>query len=792
VGGPISQTLSKADGRRGDLRVRWQPTAARPDTVWRVALLAAVWGLASHAAPLVGYAYPAGGQRGTTFRVEVGGQWLASVDGVRVSGQGVRASVVEYVPALDNEDLGRTGRFLRDLVRRRWSARAMQEAAGQTDEPPLPDHPWLRDLDDRTAGELARLRTRLFDPRKQPNAQIAEHLILAVSIAPEAIPGDRELRLESPEGLSNPLCFQVGVLPEVSEPAAVGGPAAGRVEPPALVNGQVAPGEVDRVSLRLRSGQKLVIRLQARRLIPYLADAVPGWFQATMALYDPAGQEVAWADDFRFDPDPVVLYEVPADGVYRLDVRDALYRGRDDFVYRIAVGQLPLVTQVFPLGGQEGLPAVATIQGWNLPAAALPLDTRPGLGSIRSLRVPSELGYADDVRYAVDALPEATEGEPNDGLDTAQEVSLPQIVNGRIGRPGDVDIFRFTGHAGQTIVADVYARRLGSPLDSVLRLVAADGTEVALNDDCKDPEMGLVTHHADSYIRMDLPRDGGYLAWIGDVQHQGGEPYTYRLRLRSAQPDFALRVTPSCLNLRPGQTAPVSVHVLCRDGFDGAVDLELAGAPEGFRLSETRVPAGGKPLETKLIAPRDAHRQVFPLRIEGRAEIAGATVRHAAVPAEDMMQAFLWRFLVPRQELLVAVPGSRPVPAVWRPRAPGFRLANTTPVSIPLGGTVRIVVAAPEVMPDADRTALASVGFRLAAQPRGITLRDATAGPGAVTLTLKADRNAAMAGDAANVIVEALAEPAGAAAAGADQVSAPAHRVRLGVLPPIPYVIVRP
>src|SRR6185369_1395468 len=46
----------------------------------------------------------------------------------------------------------------------------------------------------------------------------------------------------------------------------------------------------------------------ARALIPYLADAVPGWFQATLALRDAKGRELAYDDDFRFNPDPVLAF----------------------------------------------------------------------------------------------------------------------------------------------------------------------------------------------------------------------------------------------------------------------------------------------------------------------------------------------------------------------------------------------------------------------------------------------------------------------------------------------------
>ena len=101
--------------------------------------------------------------------------------------------------------------------------------------------------------------------------------------------------------------------------------------------------------------------------MPYLADAVPGWFQAVLTLYDAAGKEVAYDDDFRFHPDPVLHYVVPNDGEYTVEIKDALYRGREDFVYRISIGELPFVTGIFPLGGKAGARTSVELSGWNLP-----------------------------------------------------------------------------------------------------------------------------------------------------------------------------------------------------------------------------------------------------------------------------------------------------------------------------------------------------------------------------------------------------------------------------------------
>lgn len=727
------------------------------------------------AAPSVGYVYPAGGQQGTTVTVEVGGQSLASVDGARISGEGVGASVVEYVRALNNQELRDTQRFLRDIVKRRWVASVM-DGSGGIYEDTLPDHPWLRDLDEKTPEELARLRTRLFDPKQQPNDQIAEKVVLELRIAPDATPGDRELRLVSPDGVSNPLCFQVGVLPELREVQFAGGPAAQVVEPPAMLNGQITPGEVDRIRLRAREGQRLVIRLHARRLIPYLADAVPGWFQATLALYDADGEEVAYNDDFRFDPDPVLLVEVPADGIYELEVRDAIYRGRDDFVYRIAVGELPFVMSAFPLGGRAGTETVTSIDGWNMPARALEFHTAPGGDAVRKTAVGAGAGLLSEVRYAVDALPEATEGEPNDAVSEAQAVAFPVAVNGRIDRPGDEDVFTFEGRAGDEIVAEVWARRLNSPLDSVLRLLGPDGATLALNDDHKDLAHGLLTHHADSLVQADLPEDGTYTLVVSDAQRAGGEAYAYRLQIRQPQPDFALRLVPSAINVPAGRSATVEIHALRSEGFDGEIELALTDAPEGFALNAPTIAADEEKVEARLTAPRGASRQVTPIAVEGRAMLGGESVARPAVPAEDMMQAFLWRFLVPREELLVAVTGERLVPAVWQPLVQGARLVDDDPVRIPLGATAQVGLTTPAT----GEIPLDALKFRVCNSPRGVTLRGASVTADSLTLTLKADANISAPGDAASAIVEAYYEPE----AGADRVS-------LGVLPAIAYEVVR-
>ncbi|MFH1574270.1 MAG: hypothetical protein ABIG68_09820, partial [Acidobacteriota bacterium] len=625
--------------------------------------------------------------------------------------------------------------------------------------------------------------------KRQQNAQIAEMALVKVTIDGSAAPGDRELRLITPAGLTNPMCFQVGQFPETRELEPNGPnefsplPKQPPMDLPLLLNGQIMPGDVDRSRFRARQGQRLVIEASARRLVPYLADAVPGWFQATIALYDAGGGEVAFKDDYLFNPDPVLFYEIPEDGVYELEIRDAIYRGREDFVYRIAVGEQPFITEMFPLGSQSGADTMVSVAGWNLPGEQLRLDTRPGIDSLRETAMYEGKWVSNEVQYVVDTLPECDEAEPNNTTRDAQRIDLPLIVNGRIQGPGDVDAFRFWGGAGDEVVAEVVGRRLNSPLDSLLRLIDSSGNILEWNDDYapKDGYLhtgtGLLTHHADSYLCARLPERGAYRVDLTDSQNHGGEAYAYRLRISQRQPDFALRATPSSVNVSAGRSGLICVHALRKEGFEGDIELVLKDAPAGFSLSGGRIPAGRDHVRMTLTAPPEPLDQPVVLRLEGRADIDGVTVSRPAVPSEDMMQAFLYRHLTPSKEFMVAVRGKGG-------RVPTIALADSRTLRIPAGGTAQVRIKAPK------SPMLRRAQLKLCEPPEGVTLHDVNVVPEGLALLLKADGDAIQAGFADNLIVEAsvVREIPGRGGQGETQ----KQRVSIGVLPAIPFEIVEP
>lgn len=625
--------------------------------------------------PRINYIYPAGGQQGTTFEVVMGGQYLDGPVGVVSSGGGIQAEILEHDKPPPQQAINDIREKLREMQSKMRSLRKGGNLPPQEVLPAIRRLLREAELTEKDLRHLAEYDRKRNDPKQQQNAQIAETVRVRITLAGDAEPGLRHCRLKTSSGLSNPLRFAIGQQPEVreAEPALTfdfesysgGFPArkksarATTVTPPvtlpATINGRIQPGEVDNFTFHARQGEQIVLAVQARNLIPYLADAVPGWFQAVVSLHDTSGREVAFADGYRFDPDPVLFYKIPDEGDYRIEVRDSIYRGRDDFVYRITVGELPFLTGIMPLGARAGSTSDITFQGGNLGAKKTQRYTAPDHPGIVSLHATNASWFSNAIPFQIDTLPEEQEREPNNRLSGANEVKPPIIVNGRVDEPGDVDFFRVKGLGNKLMVFEIFARRLGSPLDSNLTVFDADGKSLASNDDNEDPASGLTTHHADSRVMVKLPASGECFVRVADTQNQGSFSHGYRLKITPAQPGFALRVTPSSLNARPGGSARFTVHAVRINGFDGEIALRLKG-PEGFELKNAKVPAGQDHAEVSLSVPSATPGDApVPVAIQGVARIGSTATIVDAVPAEDMMQAFIYRHLVPVDSLLVDV-----------------------------------------------------------------------------------------------------------------------------------------
>ena len=725
--------------------------------------------------PRIGYVFPAGVQRGTTCELVIGGQYLAGAQELLISGSGVKVSALKYLKPLSNKRANE----LRDYIQeaRKKAIEAKELPAGMKRFELTQGITQILKEAGATEEEIAgyfELRKQRSDPKRQSNAQISEMLTLTVDVAQDAQPGPREVRVLSPSGLSNPLSFCVGRFPEQRKtgPSGKSVETAMKAELPVVLNGQILPGEVDHYAFHARQGARLVIAVQGRDLIPYLADAVPGWFQPVVALYDAKGREVAYANDYRFSPDPALCFDVAEEGVYVLEIRDALYRGREDFIYRVTVGEVPFVTGIFPLGGRQGSDCTVEVAGWNLPRTRTVVKAvqSPGIHRVEEL---SNGFITGDVAFATDNLPEIMEKEPNNDPKEAQKATLPVIVNGRINAPGDVDVFTFTCKAGEKVIAEVVARRLNSPLDAFLKITDETGLQVAFNDDMEDKGSGLLTHQADAYLSFTAVASGRYYLSLGDAQRKGGPDYTYRLRISPPQPDFALRLVPSSLNARPGSTVPVAVYALRKDGFLGDINLAFREAPEGYLLQGACIPAGQSKVLATLTFPPNADAKPVALALDGRALVGGVEMVRPVIPADDMLQAFIYHHLVPANTLYAALGGGNG----GRGKLPKI---SAEPAVIVSGGVSPVAIEVPSRPQTADVLQL-----QLIEPPEGISVEGVSVTPQTIAVSVRASAKVKP-GLRGNLVFEAFMERTSPPKEGK---KAEKNRWSMGVLPAIPFKV---
>jgi hypothetical protein len=323
-----------------------------------------------------------------------------------------------------------------------------------------------------------RLNVDLGAEVPQGKKQKAQIQVVAL---PNVTPGIHWLRVQTPLGTSNLVALDVTALPEVQTK-----PSSGSlidlqwVALPATIVGTIAaPGETHAYQFAGHAGEDEVFRVVAA---PLGSKLLP-----VLTLRDSTGRKLAEAGAESSRADAVLVYKLPARGLYTVSIADQEEKAGKDHFYRLYAGDLPYISGVFPLGVRAGHSAVVHVEGVNL-------------GGIHEVRVnpPSEANgwttvpvqiktpdgeVSNTVNLAVTDEPEIAEKEPNDTPPEAQSITIPAAVNGRIDKSGpasapDEDYYRFTARKGERLTMEVAARRLGSPLDSVIEVLDAQGRPI--------------------------------------------------------------------------------------------------------------------------------------------------------------------------------------------------------------------------------------------------------------------------------------------------------------------------
>ncbi len=218
----------------------------------------------------------------------------------------------------------------------------------------------------------------------------------------------------------------------------------------------------------------------------------------------------------------------------------------------------PSITELQPRGAQKGRPFTLTIAGQNLgegarivsamPATFTPMAPPAGMAEGRyatflvepkgdlevgvyPLRVQSGDGLSNILLFSVGAFPEINEEESqpggvahsNDSIEKAQSLPTTAItLNGTL-RGAERDVYRLQVKAGERRVFEVDARRAGSAIDPVIRVMDGTGKQIARSEDA--PLLNL-----DPRLDMTFPAAGYYYVEIHDARFSGQAQNFYRLK----------------------------------------------------------------------------------------------------------------------------------------------------------------------------------------------------------------------------------------------------------------------
>ncbi|MDX1980430.1 MAG: hypothetical protein SFV51_09185 [Bryobacteraceae bacterium] len=230
------------------------------------------------------------------------------------------------------------------------------------------------------------------------------------------------------------------------------------------------------------------------------------------------------------------------------------------FIAGMAFAAPPVINDLQPRGAQKGRPFVLTLFGRELgdgakvhstlPATFTPMapeKTGPMLEGryasflvepkesletgIYPIRVETPDGISNIQLFTVGSFPEIAEEESrpgslanlNDGIEGAQALPSPPVTVNGVLRGPERDLFRISAKAGEKRVFEVEARRIGSAIDPVIRVLDQSGKMLARSEDA-----ALLS--LDARVELTFPREGYYYVEVRDARFSTQSASYYRLK----------------------------------------------------------------------------------------------------------------------------------------------------------------------------------------------------------------------------------------------------------------------
>ncbi len=419
-------------------------------------------------------------------------------------------------------------------------------------------------------------------------AKDAKQFKARVRVAPDARLGGHVVRVRTAGGVTEARLLSVGAWPTQDEKE----PNNDLASPQAIANNTTILGvagseDVDYYVVQGRKGRRITAEVEGMRLGAALVDC-------HLSVLDRRRFEVASRDDSAWAlQDPAVSFVPSEDGPYVLAVRESSFAGSDRSRYALHVTEGPRPWVAWPPGGRAGETLDVRFLGDPMGDIERTV-TLPSAGSGEFLYWPEDRGQPAPTphRLRVSAFGSFAELEPNDTAPKASAYAgeLPVAFHGVIGKPGDVDYFRFKARKDEKFDVHCLARAVQSPLDPVLAIRDLDGKKLSENDDSGGP---------DARIEWTAPRDGEFLVSVRDHLRGGGPLHVYRVEFRPMEREVVLALPEFVRNSQERNTVSVprggrvATRVrVTRKGVTGDLRLEAPGLPSGVRMFAAPVTKG--------------------------------------------------------------------------------------------------------------------------------------------------------------------------------------------------------
>lgn len=285
--------------------------------------------------------------------------------------------------------------------------------------------------------------------------------------------GPVELRVETPGGTTGPVTLQVDDLPQLAETEPNNmPPSSGDALPlPVGVWGRIAAkGDEDYFAISLAEGQTVTLDLEA--------SSIGSKLNGTLTLFNEDRQPVAAVNDDGNRSDPLLTFTAPKAGRYLVRVGDLKFDGSTNHFYRLSIGSFPYVTAVFPTSVAARSKATVRLIGYNLGDQAGATFPTKDSGEIIVPLESDRVRFRQPPRVRVSDTAEGIEQEPNDEPGQAKAATLPGSVHGQLGRPGDIDLYRFSAKKGESWIVETEAAQRESPADTRIDVLTSAGQPI--------------------------------------------------------------------------------------------------------------------------------------------------------------------------------------------------------------------------------------------------------------------------------------------------------------------------